>query len=406
MLRTMDVLRWKLASLRGTRFVLSLLLLAVFGCLFLLPTAGFAAPDSPQVEQLKQKAQNAFVKGDYAAAAVFDLEIAEKHPGTEARRYAVQILGTIYEEKVVDLKKAIKWDREFLEKYADYRQAPFYKEKLASLEKLMSQEQAYKAYQAIQIGQLSDEVLVKKLEALLKEHPDFLLRDQVESELGHAYARMDERKKSALAFQAVAAQGTEKLSSTDQGEYKSENRYWQMRTTWAYVAFAVIGILWAVVLWMNPWKQLTWPSIRTFLSWPALWLVVTGASMPFFYSMETKGYPIQIPALTVYSAIGLNLLVLFWLMLLVKGRFCQTSPRARRWLSPVLAVLMTTGVFYLWVVYQPNGPYIVDKCVVKWKVEFREHVTERLAKGQLAGTQGSRSAELAPTTPNNPEGSK
>ena len=41
----------------------------------------------------------------------------------------------IYEDNLVDIKKAIKWDREFLENYADSRQVPFYKEKIASLGK-------------------------------------------------------------------------------------------------------------------------------------------------------------------------------------------------------------------------------------------------------------------------------
>ena len=167
-----------------------------------LPRAGSAAEDSPEAIQLKQKAQNALVEGRYADAAAANLEIAEKHPDSEARRYAVQMLGIIYEENLVDLKKAIQWDREFLEKYADSRQAPAYREKIASLEKLLNQEPAFKTYQAIRSANEGDEIKVKKFEALLKDQPDFLLKDKVESELGYAYGRMDEREKSYLAFQA------------------------------------------------------------------------------------------------------------------------------------------------------------------------------------------------------------
>lgn len=409
MLSTTDIPLRKLNGYRNAGIITLLLILTLLGSVSVLSAAGAKAPDSPVVQQLKQKAGNAFVKGDYAQAAALDLEIAEKHPGSEARHYAVQMLGTLYEDDIVDLKKAIKWDREFLEKYADSQQIPFYKEKVASLEKLVNQEQAFKVYQAIQVAQDGDEALVTKYEALLKQYPNFLLKAEVERELGFAYGRLDERKKSALAFESIAPQGGEKLSSTDKLEYGNAHRYWRMRTTWAYVAWTVILALWALVLWMNPWKQLTLASTKKFLLWPVLWLVVTGASMPFFFSMETKGYPIVIPAVTVYIAIGLNLIVLFWLLLLIKGSVWQSRLRARRWLIPVLAVLMTTGVFYLWVVYQPNGPFIVDVCVVKldyWKGEVREWVIKHRTRGQFAGAQGNRSAELAPTAPHNLEGSK
>lgn len=394
-------------AVRGAGLIVPLFLLTLFVSLLLLPAGGFAAQDSPEAAQLKQDAQNAFLKGDYARAAAINLEIAGKHPGSEARRYAVQMLGTLYENNIVDIKKAIEWDREFLEKYADSRQVPVYTEKLAALVKLIVQQQAFKTYQSIRFAHESDEIMVKKFEALLKEHPDFLLKDKVESELGYAYARMDERKKSALAFQAIASQGENKLSTSDRAAYETVDRYWHMRTTWAFGAWLVIAMLWALVLAMKPWKQLTWPSIRKFLIWPALWVLLTAGSMPLFYSMETTGYPIIIPAATVYTAVGLNLIVLFWLLLLVKGQFWQTRRRAQRWLTPVLALLMTTGVFYLYVVYQQNGPFIADVCAVKynyWGGELREWKLRHLTQGQSAGEQGRRAAELLATNQTMKEG--
>jgi amino acid transporter len=62
----------------------------------------------------------------------------------------------------------------------------------------------------------------------------------------------------------------------------------------------------------------------------------------------------------VYTLAGLNLAVLLWLLLLTRGKFWKTRPRALRWLSPVLTVLMTTAVLYLFFIYYPNGPAIID----------------------------------------------
>jgi tetratricopeptide (TPR) repeat protein len=334
--------------------------------LFCLPIAGFTAQDSLAVQELKQKAQHAYVDRRYSEAAAIDREIAEKHPESEARRYAVQMLGTLYEDNLVDIKKAIKWDREFLEKYASPRQIPFYKEKLASLEKLMNQEQAFKTYQAIRFANAGDEIMVKKFEALLKEKPDFMLKDDVLRELAYAYDRLDNRQQSYLAFKAIADhKGENKLSTSDQVAFKEARRHWQMSWTWTWAAWAVIVLLWVVVLLMKPWKQLTWASSKKFLLWPVLWILLTAAGMPAFYSLDTTGYPIIITDTAVYIAAGLNLMILFWLLLLTRGEFWQTRLWALRWLSPALILLMTISVIYLFAIYQPDGPEIIDVFSVK-----------------------------------------
>jgi tetratricopeptide (TPR) repeat protein len=356
--------------------LISALIFALLVSMSWLPLPGSAVQD-PAADELKQKAQHAYIEGRYAEAAAANSEIAEKYPDSEARRYAVQMLGTIYEENLVDLKKAIQWDREFLDQYADYRQATAYRERIAMLEKLSTQEQAFKAYQAIRFANEGDEIMVKKYEELLKEYPDFILKDRVESELGNAYARLDRRKQSYLAFKAIASEGGEnKLSASDRATYEDARRYWQMTWTGAWVAWSVVVILWAVVLLMKPWKRLAWASSKRFLILPALWVLGTIASIPLYYSMNTMGYPIVIPISTLFVASGLNLIVLFWLLLLTRGEFWQTRRLAFRLFTPVLTLLMTTAVFYLFVVYHPQGPYITDIFGVKleyWRGEIREH---------------------------------
>ncbi len=359
MITKTDRLPLKLVPIRPTKLI-PLLVLTLFGSLFLLPLAGFTAQDSPAVNELKQKAQHAYISGCYTEAVAIDLEIAEKHPQSEAARYAVQMLGTLYEDNLIDIKKAIKWDRKFLEKYAAPRQVSFYKKKLASLEKLIKQEEAFKIYQKIRFANEGDEIMVKKFKALLEDHPDFLLKDKVQRELGYAYARMDKRRQSYLAFEALSGNGEKKLSSSDRVAYETASRYWKETSAWGWVAWGVVVALWVAVLLMKPWKQLNRSSVRTFLILAVLWVVLTAIRMPTFYSMETTGSPIIIPDTVVYIGAGLNLTVLLWLLLLTRGKFWQTRPRALRWLSPVLTLLMTTAVFYLFIIHQSNGPQIID----------------------------------------------
>lgn len=280
--------------------------------------AGSAAEDSPVVNELRQKAQHAYTEGRYADAVAVNLEMAK------STRTAM--LGTMryrcseyYEDNLIDLKEAIKWDGEFLEEYADSRQVPFYEEKIATLEKLLNQEPAFKTWQAIRSSNDSDESLVKKYEALLRDQPDFVLKDKVDIELGHAYGRMDKLEKSYLAFQSIASEGGEKkLSSTDLVAYEDAHRYLRMTGTWAWFAWAFIVTLWTGVLLMKPWKRLAWASSKKFILLPVLWVLMTIACIPFYYSMDTTAYPIQIPITTVFVAAGLNLIVLFWLLLLTR----------------------------------------------------------------------------------------
>jgi len=354
--------------------LVSLVLLTLFGSLFCLPLAGFTEQESIEVNDLNQKAQQAYINGRYAEAAALNLEIAEKYPESKLRRYSVQMLGTLYENNLVDIKKAIKWDREYMEKYADPRQVSVYKEKLASLEKLMDQEQAFKAYQKIRFSREGDEVKVKKFEALLKDHPDFSLKVEVERDLGFAYARLDKRRESYLAFKAMSGSTGKKLSSSDRQAYGTANSYWQMTSIWGGVAWAVILLLWSAVLLTKPWDGLTMASVRRFLLWPVLWIVLTAAAMPTFYSLNNAGDTIIIHDTQVYKAAGLNLLTLFWLLLLTRGAFWQTRPRTLRWLSPVLTLIMSTAVIYLFIINQANGPEVIDYFTVKyrhWMTEWR-----------------------------------
>jgi hypothetical protein len=73
---------------------------------------------------------------------------------------------------------------------------------------------------------LDDSIMVKKFEDLLKEHPDFLLKDKVERELAYAYAHMDKRRESERAFQALSNVEGKKLSSSDQIASERAKLYW------------------------------------------------------------------------------------------------------------------------------------------------------------------------------------
>jgi hypothetical protein len=344
-----------------------------------LPEPAEPKPKLSEAAELKLKAQDAYLHARYPEAVAANLQIARKFPASKERRYAVQMLGTLYEDNVVDIRKALKWDREFLKKYADPRQVPFYQEKMVALEKMASkeQEQAFQIYQGIRFANAGDAAMVQRFQALLKEHPDFLMKVAVERELGYAYLRMDKRKESFQAFQAVTRDAGTKVTTADLIEADTTSRYWAMTATWGKIAWGIVVIFWAAVLLMKPWERFTKSTIRTFLIWTALWVVLTALRMPTFYAISTDADLIILHDSAVYLAAGLNLTVLLWIMLLTRGKCWLTRPRALRWLTPPLSLVMTAAVFFLFIIYQPNGPETTDVFAVKYEY-LRGEMRERL----------------------------
>jgi hypothetical protein len=340
-------------------------------------------PKLSEVAELKEKALDAFVHGRYAEATACNLKIVHKFPGTKERHSAVQMLGTIYEDNLVDLKQAIKWDREFLEKYADSRQIPFYKEKLeklAALKKGINQEEAFKAFHNIKFANRGDAYLVKNYEALLKAHPDFSMKVEVQKEIAYSYDRMNKPKESYAALQAIVSQNPgQKLSTNDQIMAEANHTYYEMNTTWKWVAWGVVAAFWGAVLLMKPWRRLDRGTVRSFLIWTSCWALLVASRMPTFYSLETGGYKFDIKDTAIYTMGALNIPVILWLILLVRGKFWLTRPRALRWTSPLLTLMMTVAVLYLFVAYQPNGPSIVSTFGEKYDYLIGEFRT----KGRL-----------------------
>jgi hypothetical protein len=395
-------------ALQHARFI-SLLILMLSGALILLPGAVFAEEASPPASEqkspdaagqkpkatdaavqlpkiqvpeekpklsgaaeLKQRSQEAFIQHRYAEAEFLNLKIIEKYPASHERQFAVQMLGTIFENNDVDVKKAIRWNREYLNKYADSRQAPFYKEKLeqlATVEKAVGQEEAFQIYHKIKFVDKGDDVSrVKKYEELLKNHPDFSLKTEVRKEIAYAYDRMNKPHESYAALQTLAAETPgHKLSGTDQIMAEADHSYWMMTTVWKWVALAVVAALFGVVLLVKPWRRLDRAWIRNYLIWTVAWVLLVASRMPTFYSMETGGFLFTITDTQIYTMAAFNLPVILWLMLFNRGEFWLTRPRTLRLISPLLTLVMTVASLYLFIAFQPNGPAIVSVFGVKYE---------------------------------------
>ena len=348
-----------------------LFVLVLFVLLFGKPANGLAESlrseqENPEAKELQLKAQKAFTDRHYAEAAGIDEKIAQKYPGTLERRFAVQMLGSIYEDNLVNIGKALKWDREYLKKYANPRQVQYYTGKIAALEKIKVQEDAFKIYKRIRFASKGDAIMVKEFEALLKEHPDFLMKNDVERELAYAYARLDKRKESFQAIEKIARNNPKEVSKLDRALANDNERYWEMQR-FSWIVWSIVALLWGMVLSMKPWKHLTRSSVRMFLILSVVWVIIIASSLPTFYGIDTGGDRIILKDSQLFLAGGINLSVLLWIFLMSRGSYWLSRPRALRFISPLLTLVMTVAVLYLFVVYQPNGPEVTDVFTTKYK---------------------------------------
>ncbi len=295
------------------------------------------------------------------------------------------MLGNLYENNLVDLKKAMKWYGVYRDEYADARQAIVYRDKISLLAALLPQEQAFADYQAIRFSNAGDKAVVERYEALLARRPDFLLKAEVQRELGQAYDRLDKRGQSYLAFQYLVQRGGKDVTESDRLAHAKARRHWRMTTVWAGVAWGVVAVLWAAALLMKPWEGMTRASLKTFMIVSCLWLLLAASRIPSFYAIDSSADQFRFPDSVVYIAAVINLPVLFWLLLLTSGNFWQTRRRALLWLSPLLTVLMTTAVLYLFFIYQPNGPKIMDDFAVKYRGWFETGQNPQAVQKPVSG---------------------
>ena len=364
--------------LKQIRLILAALALIVG---FFAGTPARLAAQEPATEGLQKMAHEAYVKGRYTEAEACNLQIANRRLSDKARRYAVLMLGTLYEKHLVNLEKARHWYREYLEGYASRGQVRFYEEKLAFLEKLKPQEAAYATYRQILSSNGDDTTKARAYEDLLAVYPEFLLKSEVLRELGHAHARLENYRKSYLAFSSLLQQIGGELTPSEQLVFDKAQRNWH-RTIGAGVAWGVFILLWLAVIAMKPWERISRASLKIFNRWAAAWFLISVVSIIFYaIKVRTAEHNLFHDA-AVYVAAVLNLLVLFWVQLLTHGKPWKNRPRALQVLSPALAIVMTTVVCYLFIFHQPNGTTIMDDFSAKYQhwieeIQGRNQISEQ-----------------------------
>jgi hypothetical protein len=181
--------------------------------------------------------------------------------------------------------------------------------------------------------------------------------------LAQAHVRLDHRRAAYETYQALSREPAG-LTASDRPAYEKAAHNWRLSGVWAGVAWAIVALLVGAALAMRPWETVTRADLRQLLWWCAGWLALSALRLPAYHAAAWDENPF--PPSAVYVAAVLDLGVLAWLFLFVKGAFRRTRPRALLAVAPALTLLATGAAYYLFLVYQPRGPDIIDAFGVEY----------------------------------------
>lgn len=319
--------------------------------------------------QLQKMAHQAFMQSKYKDAAQYNLRIANNFPASKHRRYAVMMLGMIYENNLFRYDSAIYWYKEFLAKYAKARQADAMLRRIEFMNGLGEHREAHIAFRKIQLSEDSIEQRIKKLEAFVAAHPNFPVMKDVLMFLAGDYKAAGKYWKYYRAFNMGLALDT--ASSPElRARYRSYARSIFIRSLIARLGWLYLIILFIWTLFLKPWKTISMQACRNFCKYIIAWaiLAITGVTAYKFGIADADNNPFSI--LQVIAFLCVNFLVLGWMFLFQQTEFWKKQNRVLTYLLPLFALL--SSVFLSWIVLCTQEAWIgvTDEFMVQWKDFF------------------------------------
>ncbi|MBN1308169.1 MAG: hypothetical protein JXA18_09655 [Chitinispirillaceae bacterium] len=311
---------------------------------------------------LQQLAHRQYVGRQYREAATANLAILADTASIEKdRRYAMQMLGTIYEHHLLNFDSAIYWYDKFSEKYARGNQREFYRNKLKMLRGLEATEK--KAYSAIQKATYATHAPKEQIELLeegLSTAPSLPNREKVLLQLSHTAFEAGDYSKARSAMLRLK----ELQPAAVSGELRT--RFAQVRAIWrrsiiARVCWAVIALLAAAILLTVPYRKITRRAWKMLAYLFAVWVPVAAAVIVIYLlKIHTREHnPFSVTSIFIAALILLGVAV--WTFF---ARFSLPYRICGRWAVvalPAVSFLLTIAACFLFCYQQPKRVKILDE---------------------------------------------
>lgn len=338
--------------MRTLLLIVALCSLSVFG-------AARAPQDSLSNIQLQQLAHRCFVDGEYEKAAAYNIRIIEGFPDSRYQPYAVMMLGTIYGDRLFEIDKAIHWYTLFLENYAKRRQVQVFERKIRFLQSLGNQKEAYIRFKKVGIGKMTATEKITELENILKEYPDFILRNDLLKKLSSLYLYEKEYRKHYDAAQRWV-EDKPALKEKARAQILSHARTIWLRSVLSEIAWGWIVIILFVSVLIKPWQYSTTASLRRYWRMVLVWIALMAAGYFIFHFFVKGANKNPFNGMDTFILFAVNLVILLWIPFFSQSRFWENRRNWLKYLLPVFTCLNVAAAYYLVLFLQPNWIELMD----------------------------------------------
>ncbi|MBN1576063.1 MAG: hypothetical protein JW913_05900 [Chitinispirillaceae bacterium] len=311
---------------------------------------------------MRQEAHERYIKGEYRKAADANLALLADMASTEQnRRYALQMLGTIYENHLLQFDSAAYWYERFSSKYARGVQKEFYRKKLAFLRGLGNDEKkGYALIQKAMYGTRVPHEQIALLEEGLATAPKLPKRREVLLLLSHIAYEADMYAKARSTMLRLKAMDPDAISGDLRTRFMQVQAIWR-RSIISRVCWGVVALLLAAVLFTAQYNKVSRRAWKLFAVLCAAWVLLSAAGVVIYISKihSLIHNPFTVPGIFVAALI--LLVIAAWIFLARFSLLWRISGRAAVVALPVCAVLLTVASSFLFCYHQPKRVKILEE---------------------------------------------
>lgn len=329
-------------------------------------------------DSLQRQAHKQFINKQYRKAASTNLSIvADTNTSINDRRYAMQMLGTLYENHLLQFDSAAFWFEQFNEKYASITQHDYYKNKISFLRGLKGNE--IKGYSIVQKAIFASNDLqeqVKLLEDGLALAPQLPNRKKVLiflSQKAYDAGMYAKAYKTMLQLQEMAP-------GILAGELK--DRYSKVRTIYqqsiiARISWAIVILLFLIVIFSTSYKLISFKALKKLYYLIIGWTLFSIILLIIYFIRINRLDHNPFSIFSIFIAIFLLLVITVWIFFARFSLLNRSSYTKTIIVLPLCSFILTLAVWFLFLYYQPERTKIL--------YEFSErymHWIEGTRKGQ------------------------
>ena len=311
---------------------------------------------------IQQQAHRQYIGRQYREAANTNLAILADTVSIEKdRRYAMQMLGTIYEHHLLNYDSAIYWYEKFSERYTSGNQREFYRNKIKFLRGLGETEK--KGYSTIQKATYATQAPKEQIDLLeegLSTAPSLPNREEVLLQLSHTAFEAGDYAKARSAMLRLKQLNPDAVSGELRTRFTEVQAIWRQSII-ARICWGIVILLAAAVLLTVPYRKITRRAWRMLAYLCIAWVPIAAAVISIYlvkiHAQEHN--PFSVPS--IFIAAVILLCITLWTFFSRFSLLYKLCGRSAVVTLPVLSFLLTVAACFLFCYQQTKRVKIFNE---------------------------------------------